>query len=177
MHTVSVGELLLPGQTKLQEGTYLEYTSTGPMLIMAVDKPTEKEIKAAKSGKMEFALYETDVLIWFLYKIHGFGWSDAPFSIRLYDGRGISFDWSEEILDGAGLGLNVVLVDAGTGIVKALRLIGMPTEFSREFRAATLRQLERPFSADTYLRHINHIYKSNTSDDLLLKATVKTRPE
>lgn len=176
MQILKVGELLAPGKTSYQEASWLDYTETGPVLMMAINRPSPKEIEAVKSGRIELALYEADPILWFLYKIRGFGpWSDCPFSIRLYDGKGRKFDWSEEIEEGTGLGLQIVLVDAGTGIVKVLRLVGMSTKFSREFRAMILRQLERPFDAEKYNREINRVYARLSSDDLAARADIRCR--
>lgn len=176
LHVFEVGGLFIPGKTQYREAAVLEYTESGPLLLLAIIGPTAKEVEAVKAGKIELALYEREPVLWFLFKIHGFGpWSDAPFSIRLYDGRDRKFDWSEEIEDGMGLGLQIILVDAGTGIVKALRFIAMPTDFSREFRAAILRQLERPFSADEYNREISRIYANYSSDDLADRADIKCK--
>lgn len=176
MHVTEVGKLFLPGRTSWPESVYLEYTPSGPLLIMAIKGPTTKEVQAAKTGKLEFALYETDLILWFLYKIHGFGpWSDIPFSIRIYDGRRTSFDWSEEIAEGMGLALQIYLIDAGTGILLSQRLVGLGTKFSREFRAMILRQVERPFSAEAYEEAVKQTYRRLTSDDLLARASVKCK--
>jgi hypothetical protein len=173
---LKVGELFAPGRASYQEASWLDYTETGPMLLMAINRPTPKEIEAVKNGRIELALYEKEPVLWFLYKIRGFGpWSDCPFSIRLYDGKGRSLDWSEEIEEGAGLGLQIILIDAGTGIVKVLRLTGLPTKFSRELRAMILRQLERPFDAESYHREINRVYARLSSDDLAARADIKCR--
>lgn len=176
MHVTEVGKLFLPGRTSWPESVYLEYTPSGPMLIMAVHNPTAKEAQAAKTGKMEFALYETDLVLWFLYKIHGFGpWSDVPFSIRVYDGKGMSLDWSDGIEEGMGLALQIYLIDAGTGILHSQRLVGLGTKFSREFRAMILRQLERPFSQEAYDEAVHQTYRRLSSDDLLARADIKCR--
>lgn len=165
-----------PGRATTQEASWLEYTESGPVLLMAVNRPTEKEIEAVRSGRIEFALYETDSVFWFLYKIRGFGpWSDCPFSIRLYDGKGVKFDWSEEIEDGTGLALQIILIEAGTNIVKVLRLIALPTKFSREFRAMVLAQLERPFDVARYHQEIDKTYARLSSDDLAARADIKCR--
>ena len=176
LHVLEVGKLFIPGQTHYREASILEHTESGPMLILAINRPTIKEIRAVKNGKIELALYEREPVLWLLFKIQGFGpWSDAPFSIRLYDGRGRKFDWSEEIDEGMGLGLQIILIDAGTGIVKVLRYVATPTRFSREFRAAILRQLERPFCQVEYDREISRVYGKFSSEDLAERADVKCR--
>jgi hypothetical protein len=173
---MEVGKPLQPGKTNYQEASWLDYTETGPILLIAINNSTAKETEAVRSGRIELALYEKGPVLWFLYKIRGFGpWSDCPFSIRLYDGMGRTFDWSEEIEDGMGIGLQIILIDASTGIVKVLRLVGLETRFSRTFRAMILRQTEQPFDKATYYQEIDNIYANFSSDDLAGRANIKCR--
>ncbi len=91
---IAVGERLFPNKDSYPEGVMFEYTKSGPILIIAMRNPTSGEIEAAKSGKLEMALYELKPVIFILVKIKGMGgWMDAPFSIRMYDSKGITFDW------------------------------------------------------------------------------------
>lgn len=174
MYDLKVGGLLIPNKTFWQEGTFLEYTESGPILIFALNNLTETEIEGAKKGQIELAIYASDPVLWFLHKIKGLeDWSDTPFSIRLYDDKGITFDWSEPIEEGKGVGLQIVLVDAATGVIKALRLIGMPTKFSKEFRQAILGQLEVPFSKEEYDSAIQYVYRNLRTKDLLARANYK----
>ncbi|MHB8171192.1 MAG: hypothetical protein ACYDG6_06585 [Thermincolia bacterium] len=172
MYVTKVGELLIPGKTTYPVGAVFEYTPSGPMLVIAFNNPTPQEIEAAKTGQVELALYETDPVIFILHRIKGLEtWSDSPFSIRIY--QNLEFDWSEEIQEGQGLGLFIVLIDSRTGIVKALRMVGTSTEFARELRAAILRQLERPFNGDEYDAKIDSIYRAFTSEELLTRSIAK----
>ena len=132
MRPIAVGEQLFPDRHNYPEGVLFEYTQTGPILIIAFRGPKPAEVQAAKTGKLEMALYESGPVLFVLVKIKGIGgWMDAPFSIRIYDNRGVIFDWSEPIGDGSGLAVHIVLVDAATGIVQAQRLIGTSTAFAR----------------------------------------------
>lgn len=70
LHMMEVGKLFIPGKTRYQEASVLEYTETGPMLIIAVNRPTEKEVQAARIGRIELAFYETEQVLWFLFKIY-----------------------------------------------------------------------------------------------------------
>ena len=176
MHVTEVGKLFIPGRTRYNEGAYFEYSEAGPFLIFAFSWPTKEDIEAARKGRVELALYEAPPVIFILHKIRGLEqWSDSPFSIRLYDGMGKKFDWSEPIEEGQGLGLNIVLVDADTGVLLALRLVGTSTEFARELRAAILRQIEAPFSVTAYDSKINEVYTKYTSQQLLALATAQHR--
>jgi hypothetical protein len=165
MYVTKVGELLMPGKTRYQEGAYFEYDKAGPVLILALSQPTEREIYAARKGVVEFALYESPPAIFLLHKIQGLEqWSDSPFSIRLYERKppikntGIFF---------------IALVDADTGILKAQRLVSTSIEFANELRAAIMRQYEKPFSKAEYDRKIDEMYRKHTSKELLSFAVAR----
>lgn len=51
-----------------------------------------------------------------------------------------------EILKGQGALMQIVLIDASTGIVKAIRALGLETEFSRALNAAIAAQVKHPLS-------------------------------
>lgn len=171
LQTMSVGELLIPGKKAYPEGMMLEYTTSGPIVILSFGNPTDKEIEGAKNGQIEMAYYETEQILFLVTKIAGCGgWLDAPFNIRIYDDKNIEFDWSEEIVDGSGLAMQIVLVDANTGIIKAMRLIGTHTKFAKGFRAAILRQFEKTFERNRYMSTLNEIYARLSSDDMAKRA-------
>jgi hypothetical protein len=174
MYITKVGELFIPGQTRYQENVWFEYTASGPFLIFAFQNPNPKEIQAAKTGKVELALYEDGPVLFILHRIDGLeDWSDCPFSVRLC--KNVEFDWSEEIQEGYGLALNIVLIDADTGILLAQRVVGTSTEFAREIRGAILRQLEHPFDEHIYNKKIDQIYSQLSSQQILRRAKAKHR--
>lgn len=168
---LQVGQPLFPGQTLLPQSTYFEYSESGPMLIICMPELTEREVEAARKGRVELALYEHPPVIFVLHKIDGLlGWSDSPFSVRLCRQE---IDLTAPIEDGQGLGLQIVLVESTTGVVRALRLVGTSTEFARELRSAMVRQTIRPFSSEEYDRTIGNVYTMYTSKQLVMKAKAR----
>jgi hypothetical protein len=175
MHVTKVGEQFISGKINWTEGAYFEYAESGPYLIFAFRNPSKKEIEGAREGKVELALYEAPPILWILHRVHGIEqWSDNPFNIRHYDGKG-NFDWSEPIEEGKGIGLNIMLVEAGTGILLVQRLIGLSTKFSIELREAILRQLEQPFSLQNFNDIVKKTYSNFTSKELLQRASIMCR--
>lgn len=169
MHKIEVGKLLAPNVTQYQEGPKFDYTPSGPIVRIAFNNPTAKEIEGAKSGTLEMSYYVRGPIIFVCLKIQGCGrWMDMPFSIRLHEN--VNFDWSDEIVDGQGLAITVMLVDAQTGILKSYRLIGASTAFSRGLRSAILQQYEQSFDKDEYFRLLNETYRSLTSDQIAQRA-------
>lgn len=118
---------------------------------------TAKEAEKIRQGKIEFALFEKDEILFLLVKIPGvMGWSDAPFHVGLYsDGRTVP----NEIPDGAGWGLTVIGVDARNGMIKALRLIGLGTNFSRKMIEIIKKHAGKRVSQVDYHNRVNGIYR------------------
>lgn len=171
-YVTEVGKLFIPGKTRYKEGVYFEHTGTGPCLVFALHKPTAQEVEAAKKGRVELALYGDPPVLFLLHRIRGLEqWSDSPFSIRLYKDK--EFNLPRRFEEGEGWGLQIVLVDAGTGILLALRVVGTSTRFANELRAAIMRQYEAPFTIEAYHAKIDEVYRKYTSQDLLALAVAK----
>lgn len=158
---MEVGQPLYGQRKPWNEGMHMDWDASGPMLILAYNNTAAQDVDAIRTGRLDMAFYETDPVIFLLFKAYGAGgWHDAPFSIRLCDGQDRQFDWSEEIGDGQGLTLQIVLIDARDSTIKVMRQIGCATQFSRQLRAAVLRQFERPFSRQAYDTKIAEIYRA-----------------
>lgn len=168
---IAVGKPLIEGKTNYQEGVIFEYTEAGPILIVAFNRPAEKEIEGVKSGKLQIGFYEIEPVVFITVKIQGCGgWMDTPFTIRKYDGKH-TFDWSDPIGESQGLALTIVLIDATTGIVQAQRMIGTAHNFAVGLRSAILRQLEKPYDSVAFNQKVNEIYRNYTSDDIATRAS------
>lgn len=157
MHQLEVGGYLYGPPKKVNEGCILNYDQAGPSLVISMTGMTAKEAEKIRQGKIEFALFEKDEILFLLVKIPGvMGWSDAPFHVGLYsDGRTVP----NEIPDGAGWGLTVIGVDARNGMIKALRHIGLGTDFSRRMLQIIQGQQGRRVSAVDHHNKINQIYR------------------
>lgn len=117
--------------TPMSEGCTMLYDTSGPVLLISLDGLTKAEASKLQKGEMEFAVFEKEGVLFLLVNIPGvLDWSYAPFHIGLYpDGRQLP---AEEIPEGGGWGLMVLGLEAKSGMVKSLRLIGLGTEISRE---------------------------------------------
>lgn len=96
-----------------------------------------------------------------LFKFEGINWIDAPYSVKLSK----NLTKIEEINDGQGLGINIYLIDANTGILKAMRLVGLPTVFSRKLKLAIEKQMLMSF--ENYNQTVNTIYRKYNTKKLV----------
>lgn len=169
MYSYKVGGYFYGQPRPMVEGCTLNYDASGPMLVVSLRGMTDKEAEKVRRGKMEFALFEKDKILFFLVKIPGvLEWSDAPFHIGLYsDGRQVPND----IPDGSGWGLTVIGVESRTGQIKALRLIGLGTEISKEMIRIINSQEET--SQVEHHNRIAKIYREYDCDRMVKHATAR----
>ncbi len=170
MNRFEVGKLFTESITRYPEGVKFEFTQSGPVLLLFFDSPTEHEINSVKTGKLEVGLYSRDNILFFLCKFEGTPWMDAPYSIHL--SKPFFFD---QMTETQGFGLQIFLVDARTGILKAMRLIGLSNDFSKKLRVAMEKQRMQPFNKAAYNQIINALYANYTTKDLVDRADARYR--
>lgn len=157
-----VGKPFEEGVTWYQEETRFEFNESGPVLLVFLKSPTEKEIEAFRAGDVKIGFYEMENIIFLLFKFGGLPWIDAPYSIHL------SAEFQPANIEkGKGYGLQIFLIDAASGILKVIRLIGMGTEWSRRFREAILKQKAAPFDPYEYNKKIERIYLSYSTKKMV----------
>lgn len=179
MHKLEVGELYHPGRTEWPEITNYNFRGGGHELLLIWKNPTRSEVRAVRKGPMEVALVVVEEVILLLYRIKGAAqWSDAPYTWHRVpeDQRGELPMRPEEISDGEGAALQVILVQANGGQVKALRLVGLGTEFSRKLHQAIRDQARREWDPRQYDERLASVYRSFPRvEDLLKEAVVRFR--
>ncbi len=152
-----------------QEGVSFLYTESGPLLIIAFDRPNPKEIASIQTGDIQMALYTTESIIFVLSKFDALHWIDAPYYVRLHDN--LTLNWSEQIAEDHGIGLQIILIDAGSKIIKAQRYIGCSTKFSLELRNEIEKQYASTMTREEYLKKVNGIYSRLSTDDMVRRST------
>jgi hypothetical protein len=84
---------------------------------------------------------------------------------------------AEPYAEGTGVPLSVVLTDAQTGIVRALRVIGLGTALTNALHQAIRAQAEAAFDRAAYDERLNRLYARYPQTDLMLSAAVARWPE
>lgn len=167
MPTLTVGSAYHPSRTSWPECAQYNYRSGAHELVLFLGSPSPTETEACKSGQAHFALYARDSLLLLLYELSpGLPWSDAPYSWHLLPAH-------ERDLPSADLGpearahLTIVLVDANTGLVRALRLVSFSHEFTVALHAAIRAQAAHAFDAKRYDRELAALYARCSTAKLL----------
>lgn len=170
MHKLTVGQLYLAGRRSWPEAAEFNFRGGAFELRLFLPGLRADEIQDLRQGRTEFALVVEGDVILLLYRFGGsIPWSDAPYTIHLVseaDRRppmALATEQSRDVLQ-------VVVVEATTGIVQALRLVSFSPAFSRALRGAIAAQLARPWPGRTeYDRQVDEIYRRYPVQSDMLK--------
>lgn len=165
MFKYEVGKLYKDNVTRYAEGTKFDFTQSGAVLELYFERPSNKEIEDVKSGKFELGFYEKEDILFMLFKFGTGSYLDTPYSVHLSQ----PFQFMD--LDpGFGFGLSIFLIDASTGILKAIRYVGLSNDFSQRFKKAVERQKRSSFDVTLYDQKVQSVYTNYSTKDLVLRA-------
>lgn len=168
MAIYEVGKLYHPERRSWQEGAQFNLRSGVPELLLFFSRPNFHEILAVKKSDAQFGITKIEDVIFFFYKFGSeIPWSDCPFSINLVPAK-------ERIVpeldtEEGRLVLQIFLVEANSGILKAMRAVTLSPEFSQVLVKLANEQLTGNFDALGYDRQINKIYSDFPDTQSLLR--------
>lgn len=133
------------------EGVIFDIDDDGAKMFILLDRPTEREIAAVRSGQpFQLKLLEKDGILWILSKCGDMQWMDAP-----YNPRASIYTHLEQPESGQGLALRLVMADSRTAVVKHIRLIGLDEKFSHALIEAADRLRNTPMDWQETQRSIS----------------------
>jgi len=174
MHVYEVGKPYREGRSQLAPAAHYVYRAGEHELLLILDGPSAQEVRDVRSGDSEFALFEADGPLFFLYR---FGkqipWSDSPFSLWLAPE-------AERLLPDPAPGtkglLHVILVEAHTGLIRGLRAVSLSAELTAALHGALAKQATTPWRGRTqYDQAIDRIYSRMSSEDMVAAAGARCR--
>ncbi len=136
MQIVAIGKPLFENRTELPEAVEYNYQSGDHTLLLSMKNLHREEIQAVREAEAEFGLYCENGIVFLLYRFgEALPWSDSAFSWWnvAEEDRKIPASQSnpaERIL------LKVILVEAGSGIVKAIRITTLSPAFTEKLHEA-----------------------------------------
>lgn len=175
MRTIAVGQLLAPGVRHYDEIPEYNYRGAEPggyhRLILPLRHPRSIEIRAFKTGTAEFAFGLIGPALVFLYRFGpAIGWGDAFYT---YHKLPAAEQTLPPVLTGQQRALvECILVEANTGIVKALRVVSFSPDFSRLLHEAIRKQAAAPYPAD-YDRQVRALMDKYDTQQLLAQAQAR----
>ncbi|GIW55376.1 MAG: hypothetical protein KatS3mg082_1780 [Nitrospiraceae bacterium] len=169
MSILSVGQPYHPNRNRWPEAAQYNFRSGRHELVLFWPSPSPQEVEGVRVGRADFGLFFEPPVILLLYRFAGAcDWSDAPYSIHLVPQEERLAP--EAVSPEARALLSVVLVDADTGLVRALRAITMSPGFTRLLHAAIAQQLAYHWDATAYDQALASIYRRFPESRSLVRA-------
>ncbi len=175
LHAYAIGTLYHPARARFDEGAQYNYRGGEHELVVFLAAPAPKELRAFR-GDWQFGLVVRPEVLFLLYQPGGMPWSDAPYGWhQVQRGRPAEAVPPFELPTPESRALlNVVLVDAETGIIRHLKGVTFSPAFSRALHAAISAQIEHPVTAAEYGRAVDRYYRTYArTEDLLARAEVR----
>lgn len=133
-------------------------------LVVMAARPTAAERAAFKAGgTAEFAFAVEGPVLLFFWRAEGWPWSEAPYAWQLQRTDGVPS--TADIGDATGVMLDMILVDAATGLVAAMRRVALPGRFGRALHEAIVAQSQAEgWSEPAYDGALRRLMARPTSD-------------
>jgi hypothetical protein len=171
-HHLSVGQLYHPNRTIWPEGGEYNFDGAGHTLLLTWCHLDDKIIQAVRSGEVELALYgrrehpEEYPLVLLLYRIAGAcDWSDAPYAWNFVPPERRTLPPAAATPSTRAL-LQVLLVDADTGILRAIRAVTMSPALTTLLHAAIQEQATGSWDLDAYDTALRRLQREHTPGSL-----------
>lgn len=147
-----------------KEGVYFDIDDSGATLLVFFQNPTSNEIEQFESCKnFEIRFTELYNVIMITAKIGSLNWVDAPYTPHLSENL-TKFQIPGE---NQGLGLTLILVDAITGEIKHIRLLGLSERFTKELFGIIMEHKTREFNRTEYQNSLNKIFSSYKTSQIV----------
>ncbi len=134
----------------------LSLSGSSPDLHLVFDGIQPAELNAVKAGKAEFGVYTEGDQLFFLYRFGStiIPWSDVPYHVALENKhRPVNL---QLLTEQSRALLLVILVDAKTSAIRALRQVTLTPEVTRALWQGVLLQDQKtpPFDYDYYIEKV-----------------------
>jgi len=173
MPVLSVGQPYIAGRTNWPEAAEYNYSVEGHELRLFFPAPTPQEVEDVRKGDAEFALYTAGPVVWLLHRFGRGNWADSPFAWHLVPEDRRARPWEAQELERATI--TVLLVEAASGILQAIRLLTFSPHFTRQLHAAIERQAEAPWDPAEFDRVLDATYARLSTAEMVRGAVAKTR--
>lgn len=159
-----VGQRYSEWQTK-ENGFILEWDNTAGFILYAfLDTPSPEE-QLQFLSEMEICYKTVYDVCFFAFRFGSMPWADCPFSPALYKevGTAAVFD---DIPEGHGLAVTILLIDSSSGELKNIRLISLPHDFSVKWQHWAREMSAKPLTRSEYMSIINVVYMNHTTEGI-----------
>lgn len=142
-----VGDLMPGGQTQYDEIPEYNSRSGAHRLIIPMAQATAEEIEAVKTGDVKLAFTTIGDVIMFQARFGAIiPWCDAAYTWHKLPAE--EQIRPPELTGNQRMMLTIILLEATTGEILAIRAVSMSPTMSKRLNAAINRQADAPFPAD-----------------------------
>lgn len=160
----------LPGHSRLPSGTDYAYRSGQHQLHLVLDRLAPAELQAVAEGPAELALAVELPVLFFCYRfLPAIAWSDCAYSIHQVPAGQAQLP-ARDAVAGGQAALSVVLVNADTGLVAAVRAVRLPPDFTRVLHTTIQEQAAQPWDAAAYEGAVAALRRRFSSEQLVSRA-------
>ena len=167
MTTRRVGDVYSPEHTQYSESTQYCYKDGVHDLVLFWAEPTAEEIHGFRFQPVEFAVYVQPPVLFLLYRIADVcEWSDVAYNIHQLrpEEQAVPADAA-----GTHARVQMTLVDASDGNIKAKRLVSMGPTMTQAMRHTLDEQKRLPFSRFDYDAIVKQAHARYPDSDAMLK--------
>ncbi len=136
-------------------------------LLMYMNNPSKKEIEAAKTGKLMYAVFENMAVPFFCIEFRDAFSFDASLNMHKVDKA-----QQEAWLDAEANAVNLILIDSRNNKIKSLRMIGLEPEAMSELKKSCRQQLSFYANHLEVDRAILKISAQYSTDDMIVHSKV-----
>ena len=160
-HRVQVGQLYSPNRTRWPETPHLRLSPAACDLALFLNEPSDDEAREVRTGAASFAWIDGGPVSVLCFRFGAMPWMDTPFEPwRLpASERGVPAGDP-----GQYLVLQITLVDAATGIVRAMRVAPWTPDFAEQVRETLRRQLAAPEDRGAAARRLAAMYQHDSEE-------------
>lgn len=167
MTTRQVGEIYSSRHTEYSEATQYCYYNGVHDLALFWSRPTLKEINGFLSQPVELSLHVEQSVLFLLYRIVDIcEWSDVAYNVhQLRAGEQVV----PTDVPGNRARLQMTLVNAGSGIILAKRMLSISPAMTQALRHTLQEQAQTPLSRFEYEAQVQQAYARYPDTDAMLK--------
>ena len=136
-------------------------------LAMFIHRPTQLETRAFQEITPRVGIHLEEPVLWLLFDLPAVHLADAPFTPHLVAPEARHFP--RPATPETRYPLTVVMADAATGVIKAMRYATMSPALSRQMHGATAALLHRPFDNGEYQRAVDAMYARHPDPSSMLR--------
>lgn len=169
MQPIRIGAPFREGPSTFSEGVHFNFTVSGCSLVLSVRDPDRSYTQEMQTGDVTLGLGGVDQALLVFSKFGVLPWRIAHYNWWINPPVVRPDPFAEpETFRGTGV-IAAALVDAETGIVKALRSVRPPEEFTGLFLYAVEMQIRSQFDPWSYLDVVQEALKSPGEEERLVK--------